>query len=188
MRDTRAGCGSCANFAHDVPLRSRSAPGLRIAAARRDRGLTQADLARAAALERTALSKIERGHRGVGSLELARIARALGRPLEWFVAEPTSEPARTLRDLRKRRRVITEIAARYGARSVRVFGSLARGQAGPDSDVDLLVRMDRGRSLLDQAALLVELSDLLGRDVDVLTEEGLREGIRERVLREAVPL
>lgn len=69
-----------------------------------------------------------------------------------------------------------------------MFGSLARGEARPESDIDLLVRMERGRSLFDQAALLVELRDLLGRDVDVVTEEGLRGSIRERVLREAVPL
>lgn len=74
------------------------------------------------------------------------------------------------------------------AGSLRFFGSLARGEARPDSDIDLLVRMERGRSLFDQAALLLELRDLLGRDVDVVTEEGLRGSIRERVLREAVPL
>ncbi len=159
-----------------------------MAAARRERGLTQADLARASSLDRTAVSKIERGHRKVGSLELARIARVLGRPLEWFLEEGAPGDKRPLLDLRRRRRAIAEIAARHGADSLRVFGSFARGEARPESDIDLLVRMDGGRSLFDQAAMLVELRDLLGREVDVVTEDGLRESIRERVLREAVPL
>lgn len=134
------------------------------------------------------MSKIERGRRSVGSLELARIATALDRPLEWFLAESTTARGRPLLELRRRRRAIAKIAARHGAHSLRVFGSIARGEARPESDVDLLVRMERGRGLFDQAAMVVELRDLLGRDVDVVTEEGLRERIRERVLREAIPL
>ena len=93
-----------------------------------------------------------------------------------------------LRELRARRRAIAEIAARHGADAIRVFGSVARGDARPDSDIDLLVRMQAGRSLFDQAALLVDLRDLLGRDVDFVIEEGQRGRMRERVLREAVPL
>ncbi len=69
-----------------------------------------------------------------------------------------------------------------------MFGSVARGKSRSESDVDLLVTMEPGRSLLDQAAMLVEMRDLLGREVDIVTEEGLRERIRERVLREAVRL
>jgi len=156
--------------------------------ARRAARLTQADLARAAKLDRTALSKIERGGRNVGSLELVRIARVLRLPVDRLLSD--SPPARERRflELKRRRRAITEIAGRHGARSVRVFGSIVRGEARPESDVDLLVTMAPGRSLLDQAALLVELQDLLGQDVDVVTEEGLGARIRERVLREAVPL
>ena len=80
------------------------------------------------------------------------------------------------------------VANKHGAHSVKVFGSTARGDAGPDSDVDLLVEMEPGRGLLDQAALLLELRALIGRDVDVVTPEGLRSRIRERVLAEAVHL
>jgi predicted nucleotidyltransferase len=90
--------------------------------------------------------------------------------------------------LEARREDILRIAARHGASNVRVFGSLARGDARADSDVDLLVSLEKGRSLFDLGALLEDLRMLLGRDVDVVTEKGLRARIRDRVLREAVPL
>jgi hypothetical protein len=87
-----------------------------------------------------------------------------------------------------KREEILRIAARHGARNVRLFGSVARGEAGPESDVDLLVDLEPGRSLLDHAGLMLELEALLGCKVDVATERGLRERMRDRVLREAVPL
>ena len=90
--------------------------------------------------------------------------------------------------LQQKREEILCIAARHGARNVRVFGSVARGEAGPESDVDFLVELEPGRSLLDHAALLLDLEQLLGRKVDVATERSLKERIRVRVLREAVPL
>jgi predicted nucleotidyltransferase len=90
--------------------------------------------------------------------------------------------------LQQRREEILRTAAKYGASNVRVFGSVARGEAGPNSDVDVLVNLEPGRSLLDHAALLLELEALLGCQVDVVTERGLRKRFRERVLREAVPL
>ncbi len=80
------------------------------------------------------------------------------------------------------------IAARHGATNVRVFGSMARGEAMADSDADFLVDLENGRSLLDLGGLLMDLQALLGRGVDVVTETGLRERVRDRVLREAVPL
>lgn len=83
---------------------------------------------------------------------------------------------------------ILRLAAQYGARNVRIFGSVARGEARPDSDVDVLVDLEPGRSLFDLGGLLMELQDLLGCRVDVVTEQGLRPRIRARVLREAVPL
>jgi hypothetical protein len=86
------------------------------------------------------------------------------------------------------REEVLRIAARHGARNVRIFGSVARGEARPDSDVDVLVELEPGRSLFDLGGLLIELQDLLGRRVDVVTEQGLRPRLRERVLREAVPL
>ena len=90
--------------------------------------------------------------------------------------------------LNSKREEILLIAARRGARSVRVFGSAARGDATPDCDIDFLVDLEPGRSLLDLGGLLVDLQALLGRPVDVVTEAGLRERIQQRVLEEAVPL
>ena len=90
--------------------------------------------------------------------------------------------------LKVKREEILRIAAQHGARNVRIFGSVARGEAKLDSDVDVLVDLEPGRSLLDLGGLLMDLRDLLGCNVDVVTEKGLRERIRDRVLREAVPL
>ncbi len=90
--------------------------------------------------------------------------------------------------LKDRREDILRIAAQHGAHNVRVFGSVARGEARPDSDVDLLVELESGRSLLDLGGLLMDLQTLLGREVDVVTDKGLRDRIRTRVLQEARPL
>lgn len=93
-----------------------------------------------------------------------------------------------IEELRRRRNEIFRLAARHGATNVRVFGSVARGEEDDLSDIDFLVEMGHGRSLLDLGGLLVDLEELLGRRVDVVTEKGLRTRIRDRVLREAVPL
>ncbi len=90
--------------------------------------------------------------------------------------------------LRTRREEILRIAAKHGAHNVRVFGSVARGEADEASDVDFLVEMEPGRSLLDLGGLLIDLEGLLGRPVDVVTERGLKPRIRPRVLNEAVAL
>ncbi len=90
--------------------------------------------------------------------------------------------------LKEKRGDILEIAARHGARNVRLFGSAARGEADGASDLDFLVDMEPGRSLLDMGGLLMDLRALLGCEVDVITERGLKTRIRERVLREAVAL
>jgi uncharacterized protein len=83
---------------------------------------------------------------------------------------------------------ILRIAAEHGAYDVRLFGSVARGEAGEASDIDLLVKLKPGRSLLDHAALLVDLQELLGRRVDVVTEDALYWLLRRRILKEAKPL
>jgi len=90
--------------------------------------------------------------------------------------------------IQTKRGEILRLAARYGARRVRLIGSVARGEAGPGSDVDLLVEFEPGRTLLDHAALIQDLEALLGCKVDVASERGLRERIRAQVLAEAVPL
>jgi len=93
-----------------------------------------------------------------------------------------------LNDILGRRKDIHRIAARHGAHNVRVFGSVVRGEAAADSDVDFLVRLDDDRSLIDHIALIRELEDLLGCRVDVVTEDALHRAIRARVLAEGVPL
>ena len=87
----------------------------------------------------------------------------------------------------KRDRIL-QLAAAYGARNVRVFGSVARGRADAKSDVDFLVELEPGRSLLDLGGLLMDLQGLLQCKVDVVTVRGLRQRIRQRVLKEAVLL
>lgn len=90
--------------------------------------------------------------------------------------------------LKSRRGEILKLAARHGIREIRVFGSVARGEARPDSDVDFLVKTEEGRSLFDLGGFLTDLQELLGCEVDVVTERGLRTRIRDRVVREAIPL
>jgi uncharacterized protein len=104
------------------------------------------------------------------------------------VAEPVDSQAAglSMAELARVRAEILAAAARHGATNVRVFGSVARGDADAASDVDFLVDFEPGRSLLDLAGLLVELEDLLGHRVDVVTEPGLKARIRQRVLAEAV--
>jgi len=90
--------------------------------------------------------------------------------------------------LRAKREDVLRVAAKHGAHNVRVFGSVARGDAGLDSDIDLLVSLEPGRSLFDLGGLWYDLNELLDVSVDVVTESGIRQRMRERVLREAVPL
>jgi hypothetical protein len=95
----------------------------------------------------------------------------------------------TLQELLTKRDEILKIADRHGAVNVRVFGSVARGEADLQSDVDVLVDYDRTRrSPWFPMGLIEELEALLGCKVDVVTEKGLKSRIRERVLQEAVPL
>ena len=90
--------------------------------------------------------------------------------------------------VQSQREQILSIAQKNGARDVRIFGSVARGDSHANSDIDFLVNLETGRSLLDLARLLRELQTLLGHNVDVVTEAGLRPRIRSQVLKEARPL
>ena len=101
---------------------------------------------------------------------------------------PTAVTPPTLHELRRQRDEILRVAAAHGARNVRVFGSVARGEADEASDVDFLVELETGRSLLDHAGLWLALEALLGCKVDVVTERGLKPRMRDRVLREAITL
>jgi hypothetical protein len=94
----------------------------------------------------------------------------------------------TKADLINRREAIIKVAARHGASNIRIFGSVARGDNTAASDVDLVVRLEPGRTLLDQGGLLMDLRDLLGMEVDVIDEEALSGRFGTIVEREAVPL
>jgi uncharacterized protein len=90
--------------------------------------------------------------------------------------------------LKSKRADILAIAAKHGASNVRIFGSVARGEDTDASDVDILVDMQRNRSLLDLVALKQEIEELLGRNADVLTEESISRYLRDRIRAEARPL
>jgi uncharacterized protein len=90
--------------------------------------------------------------------------------------------------LASNREAILQLAARHGASNVRVFGSVVRGETSRESDLDLLVSMEEGRSFLDLVAFWQDAEELLGRPVDVITDGGLSPHLRDRILAEAVPL
>ena len=90
--------------------------------------------------------------------------------------------------LKEKRAQIEQIAARHGAHNLRIFGSVARGEAGPNSDIDILVDTAPRTSSWFPAGLILDLQDLLGCRVEIVTEKGLNPGLHDRVLKEAVPL
>jgi hypothetical protein len=90
--------------------------------------------------------------------------------------------------IRERHADILSIAAKHGATRLRLIGSVARGEAGPNSDIDLLVTWAEGTSLLDHAALVLELESLLGRRVDIASDGWVKPSIREQLYRDAIPL
>lgn len=94
----------------------------------------------------------------------------------------------TLDELRAHREEIIELGERYGVRNIRVFGSVARGEASGDSDLDLLVDVDRGHGYIDMAGFALGVEDKLGVFTQVATPGGLKHRIRDHILREAVAL
>jgi predicted nucleotidyltransferase len=90
--------------------------------------------------------------------------------------------------LKEKREAVIAMAAKHGARNPRIFGSVVRGEAGAESHIDLLVKMEEGWSLLDLSALVLDVRDLLGVKVDVVSEDGLYWILRRRILKEANPL
>ncbi|MGH2739032.1 MAG: helix-turn-helix domain-containing protein [Actinomycetota bacterium] len=155
--------------------------------ARTAAGLTQAELARRAGTSQPTVAAYESGGKTptVGTLErLLRVAGAV------LVSQPDSRrhAGRLRRLLRERRQTILDIAAKHRARNVRVVGSVARNEEGPGSDLDLLVDMDPGGTLLDQVRLRRELAESLGVRVDVITSGGLLARDRQGMLRDAVPV
>ncbi len=90
--------------------------------------------------------------------------------------------------IKSKRDEILDIAQKHGAKNIRIFGSMARGEEGPESDLDIIVEMEKGSSLLDIIAIKQDIEDLLGRKVDVVTEASISPYIRDTVLKEAVNL
>ena len=93
-----------------------------------------------------------------------------------------------LQSVQRQREKIIAVANEHGIVNVRVFGSVARGEENPESDIDFLVDLEPGRSLLDLGGALVKLQELLGRKVDIVTERGLHWYLREQIMKEARPL
>lgn len=163
-----------------------------IRATRERVGLSQHALARRAGTSQPAVSRYESGTASPSVQTLDRLLAAMGARLELSVVDaPRHLDARTPRmaRLRSHRDQILRTVARHGGSNVRVFGSVARGEDGPSSDIDLLVDLDvRVHGLLPLAAIADELSALLGETVDVAPASALAPHVADVALAEAVPL
>ncbi len=155
--------------------------------------LSQTDVARRAGVAQSVVSAYESGRREPSVSTLERLVQATGHrlvlDLELSRDYKPGLPSTPLgRRLRQHRRSVITCAARHGASNVRVFGSTARGEDQPESDVDLVVDLDRKAGLFELEALRRELSEILGVSVDVVPSDSLRPRVREEVEREATPL
>lgn len=155
--------------------------------------LSQSDLARRAGVAQSVISAYEADRRDPGLGTLTRLIEATGHELKLDVVPAVGRtlglPDTTLgRRLRRHRRAVIHSAQLRGARNVRVFGSVARGDETATSDIDLLVDLDRQQGLVALAGLTRELSALLRVHVDVVPASSLKAAIRAEVLAEAVPL
>jgi predicted nucleotidyltransferase/DNA-binding XRE family transcriptional regulator len=165
--------------------------------ARNDAQLSQTELAGLAGTSQPALARYETGAALPTLPTLERLLAACGRQMR-IDAPPITEPmqATSIRGqlgphaekLRRRRRALFEAAQRHGVVKLRVFGSLARGEAGDQSDIDFLVDLKPGRTLVDLSGFRREVADILDTPVDVATADMLKERIRDEVLNEALPL
>lgn len=155
--------------------------------------LSQPDLARRAGVAQPVISAYESDRREPGLRTLTKLIEATGHHLEIRLV-PASErelglpDTRLGRRLRRHRRAVIDLAAQCGARHVRVFGSVARGEDDDGSDVDLLVDLDDDVGLVAVAGLERELSALLGAPVDVVPSGSLKAGVRDDALAEAISL
>lgn len=157
--------------------------------ARTAAGLTQAELAARAGITQSVVSAYEAGRREPALSTLARLVDATGATLRLSVEPPRPLPA-TARGqaIHRSRRRMREVAARHGATNLRLFGSTARGEDGPDSDIDLLVHLDRPLGLIGLARLQRELEEVLDAPVDLVPDDGLKPDVRAAVDRDAVTL
>jgi predicted nucleotidyltransferase len=152
--------------------------------------MTQAEVARRASTSQPAVARYEAGRVSPSVDTLERLLHACGKRLQLqATAANASDLSGELgRLVRSRRSEITRVARTRGATKIRVFGSVARGTEHAGSDIDLLVELAPGRTLVDIGVLAEELTAMLGVDVDVATEDLLRHDVRTRALQEAVPL
>ncbi len=161
--------------------------------ARRRARLSQTDLARRAHVAQSVVSAYESGRREPAFATLARMVAATGHRL-LVGLEPDGRSRLGLPDtplgrrLRRHRSALLAVADRHGASNVRVFGSVARGEDGPDSDVDLVVDLAPGTGLVGWTALERELAQVLGTEVDLAPADSLRSSVRAAVDAEAIPL
>lgn len=159
--------------------------------ARRRAGLSQAELGRRAGTTQSVVSAYESGARQPSVPMLARLVAAAGLELDMDLSEPATAPApvgELARRLRHRRVELERILARYGLSNARLFGSVARGDEGPDSDVDLLVDVPEGVGLVTLGRCQAEIEQLLGTRVDLVPAGDLKAQVAAEVLAEAVPL
>jgi uncharacterized protein len=165
--------------------------------ARHRAGLTQSALARRAGTSQPALARYERGHALPTLPTLERLLTACGERLELrSVESPAALPITSIRGqigarasaLRRYRPRLREAARRHGVGNIRVFGSIVRGTEGPESDIDLVVELQPGRTLLDLIAFRREAEEIVGFPVDVATPDMLKERIRPTVMDQARPL
>jgi uncharacterized protein len=171
----------------------KESSGTLIREARRRARLSQTDLARRAGVAQSVISAYESDRREPGLRTLAKLVEATGHQLAFkLVPAPPNQlglpDTRLGRRLRRHRRAVIETAARRGARNVRVFGSVARGEDTDSSDIDLLVDLDDHVGLVSLVGLHRELTELLGVDIDVVPTGSLKPRIRDGVLGQAIAL
>jgi predicted nucleotidyltransferase/DNA-binding XRE family transcriptional regulator len=173
--------------------REDNATGKLLRQARLGAQLSQTEVARRAHVAQSVISAYESGRREPSVSTLERLIRATGHRLVLDLERssdcPPGLPDTPLgRQLRHHRRAILACAELHGAKNVRVFGSTARGEDRPNSDVDFVIDLAKGTGLFNLEALRRELSQILGVPVDVAPSDSLRPRVREEVEREAIPL
>jgi uncharacterized protein len=160
--------------------------------ARLDAGLSQVELAVRAGVTQSVISAYESGHRQPALPTLAALVDAAGYEL---AIEVRLQPRRLSRlsgpvgqRVRRRRKALTAAAAAHGVTNLRVFGSVARGQDGPDSDLDLLADLPPGMGLFGLGRVQADLEAIIGSRVDLVPASDLKPAVRARASRDLVPL
>jgi len=169
-----------------------TAAGALLRKARRQTGLSQVELAMRAGVTQSVISAYESGHRQPAIPALAALVDAAGYELVMDVRRQPRRLGRLSgpvgRRVRRRRHDLIAAAAAHGVRNLRVFGSVARGEDRPDSDVDLLADLPPDLGLFELGRVEAELEAILGSRVDLIPADDLKLGTRERVERDLVAL